>query len=43
VIQFRDGRLRSDERSGRPRDARTELLTMPAPEDETPVPAGSSA
>ena len=43
VIQFRDGRLRSDERSGRPRDAKTELLTMPAPEDETAVPAGSAA
>ena len=42
VIQFRDGRLRSDERSGRPRDAKTELLTMPASEDETPVPAGSA-
>jgi putative ABC transport system ATP-binding protein len=43
VIQFRDGRLRSDDRSGRPRDAKTELLTMPAPEDEAPVPAGSAA
>ncbi len=43
VIQFRDGRLRSDDRSGRPRDAKIELLTMPAPEDEAPVPAGSAA
>jgi putative ABC transport system ATP-binding protein len=43
VIQFRDGRLRGDDRSGRPRDAKTELLTMPAPEDEAPVPAGSAA
>ena len=43
MIQFRDGRLRSDDRSGRPRDAKTELLTMPAPEDEAPVPAGSAA
>jgi len=43
VIQFRDGRLRSDDRSGRPRDAKTELLTMPAPEDEAPVAAESAA
>ena len=43
VIQFRDGRLRSDDRSGRPRDAKRELLTMPAPDDEVAVPAGSPA
>jgi len=43
VIQFRDGRLRADDRSARPRDAKTELQTMPEPEDEAPVPAGSAA
>jgi putative ABC transport system ATP-binding protein len=43
VIQFRDGRLRSDDRGVRPRDAKTELLTMPEPEDETSVPAESAA
>jgi len=42
VIQFRDGRLRSDDRSGRPRDAKSELLTMPASDDEVAVPAGSA-
>jgi putative ABC transport system ATP-binding protein len=43
AIQFRDGRLRADDRSARPRDAKTELQSMPAPEDETAVPAGSAA
>ena len=43
VIQFRDGRLRSDDRGARPRDAKTELQSMPAPEDEAAVPAGSAA
>jgi len=43
AIQFRDGRLRADDRSARPRDAKTELQSMPAPEDDTAVPAGSAA
>ena len=43
VIQFRDGRLRSDDRGARPRDAKTELQAMPASEDEAAVPAGSAA
>src|SRR4030095_753485 len=43
AIQFRDVRLRADDRSARPRDAKTELQSMPAPEDETAVPAGSAA
>ena len=43
VIHFRDGRLRRDARSERPRDARAELETMPPPEDEAAVVAGRAA
>ncbi len=43
VIHFRDGRLRRDDRSPRPRDAKAELETMPPAEDEAPVPTESTA
>jgi putative ABC transport system ATP-binding protein len=43
VIHFRDGRLRRDDRSPRPRDARAELQALPAAEEEPPVPAESAA
>ena len=42
VIHFRDGRLRRDDRSERPRDAKAELATMPA-EDDAAVAAGHAA
>jgi putative ABC transport system ATP-binding protein len=43
VIHFRDGRLRGDDRSPRPRDARSELQALPEAEEEPPVPAESAA
>ena len=43
VIHFRDGRLRRDDRSPRPRDARRELQALPPAEEEAPVPAESAA
>ena len=43
VIQFRDGRLRRDDRSERPRDAKVELATMPPAEDDAAVGAGHAA
>jgi putative ABC transport system ATP-binding protein len=42
VIHFRDGRLRGDDRSAQPRDARSELQALPE-EEEAPVPAESAA
>ena len=43
VIHFRDGRLRRDDPSERPRDAKAELATMPPAEDDAPVAAGHAA
>ena len=43
VIHFRDGRLRGDDRSPQPRDARSELQALPEAEDEAPVPTASAA
>ncbi len=43
VIHFRDGRLRRDDRSPRPRDAKLELETLPPAEDEAPVTTESAA
>jgi putative ABC transport system ATP-binding protein len=43
VIHFRDGRLRRDDRSERPRDAKSELASLPPAEDDAPVPAGHTA
>jgi putative ABC transport system ATP-binding protein len=43
VIHFRDGRLRRDDRSPRPRDAKVELQALPPAEEEAPVPAESAA
>jgi putative ABC transport system ATP-binding protein len=43
VIHFRDGRLRRDDRSPRPRDAKVELQALPPAEEEAPVRAESAA
>jgi putative ABC transport system ATP-binding protein len=43
VIHFRDGRVRRDDRSPRPRDARRELEAMPPEDEATPTPARSAA
>jgi len=43
VIHFRDGRLRRDDRSPRPRDAKLELETLPPADDEAPVATESAA
>jgi putative ABC transport system ATP-binding protein len=43
VIHFRDGRLRRDDRSPRPRDAKLELETLPPADDEAPVATVSAA
>jgi putative ABC transport system ATP-binding protein len=43
VIHFRDGRLRRDDRSPRPRDAKLELETLPSPDDEAPIARESAA
>jgi putative ABC transport system ATP-binding protein len=43
VIHFRDGRLRRDDRSERPRDAKAELQALPPAEDDAPIAAGHAA
>jgi putative ABC transport system ATP-binding protein len=43
VIHFRDGRLRRDNRSPRPRDAKLELETLSPADDEAPVATVSAA
>ena len=43
VIHFRDGRLQSDERNARPRDAQSELRDLPPDEDEATPTASVTA
>jgi len=43
VIHFRDGRLQSDERKARPRDAQAELRDLPPDEDEAAATAAETA
>ena len=43
VIHFRDGRLQSDQRNARPRDAQAELRDLPLADDEATPPASETA
>jgi putative ABC transport system ATP-binding protein len=43
VIHFRDGRLQSDQRNARPRDAQAELRDLPLADDEATPTASETA